>query len=134
MDIAGVGTIEVPFNRAEVLLGSEDNVYVGMLIIGKDFGEHSNITLNLGYEEEGDESDTTLALGVKTPISADPHGIAAGIEVIGSFEDTGDNWSVIPGVYMPLGNQNITLKSGLEFGKAEGADAMRANVTMMYKF
>ena len=134
VDIAVVGTIEVPFSRAEKLLGSEDNVYAGMLIIGRDFGEHSNITLNLGYEEEGDENDTTWALGVKTPISADPHGIAAGVEVMGSFEDTGDNWSILPGVYMPLGNQNITLKSGLEFGKADGADAMRANVTMMYRF
>ena len=134
VDIAVVGTIEIPFNRAEALLGSEDNVYAGMLIIGKDLGEHSNITLNLGYEKEGDASDTTWALGVKTPISADPHGIAAGIELMGSFENTDDNWSVIPGVYMPLGNQNITLKSGLEFGKADGADAMRANVTLMYKF
>jgi hypothetical protein len=134
LDIAVVGTIEVPFNRAETLLGSEDNVYAGMLIIGKDFGEHSNITLNLGYEEEGDESDTSWALGVKTPISADPHGIAAGIELMGSFEDTGDNWSILPGVYMPLGSRNITLKSGLEFGKADGADAMRANVTLMYRF
>ncbi len=134
VDIAMVGTIEVPFHRAEQLLGSEDNVYAGMLIVGKDFGEHRNITLNLGYEEEGDESDTTWALGVKTPISAAPHGIATGIELMGSFEDTGDNWSIIPGIYMPLGNQNITLKTGLEFGKSDGADAMRANVTLMYKF
>lgn len=134
IDIAVVGTIEVPFGRAETLLGSEDNVYAGMLILGRDFGEHSNITLNLGYEEEGDENDTSWALGVKTPISDDPHGIAAGIEVMGSFEDTADNWSILPGVYMPLGAENIVLKSGLEFGKADGADAMRANATLMYRF
>ena len=134
VDIALAGTIEMPFSRAEKLLGSEDNVYAGMLIIGKDFGEHSNITLNLGYEEEGDENDTTWALGVKTPISADPHGIAAGIVVIGSFDDTSDNWSVLPGVYAPLGGQNITLKTGVEFGESDGADSIRANVALMYKF
>jgi len=134
VNIAVVGTVEVPFSRSERLLGSEDNVYAGMLIMGKDFGEHSNITLNLGYEEEGDENETTWGLGVKTPISADPHGIAAGIEVRGSFEDTEDNWSILPGVYAPLGDQNITLKTGLEFGESDGADSMRANVTMMYKF
>ena len=110
------------------------HVYEGMLIIGKDFGEHSNVTLNLGYEEEGDENDTTWALGVKTPISADPNGIAAGIEVMGSFEDTADNWSILPGVYMPLGAENIVLKSGLEFGRADGATGMRANATLMYKY
>jgi len=134
VDIAVAGTLEVPFGRSARLLGSTDNVYAGMLIVGKEFGEHGNVTLNLGHEEEGEESDTTWALGIKTPISADPHGIAAGIEVMGSFEDTADNWSVLPGVYMPLGAKNIVLKSGLEFGKADGADAMRANVTLMYRF
>jgi len=134
VDIAVAGTIEVPFGRSARLLGSTDNVYAGMLIVGREFGEHGNVTLNFGYEEEGEESDTTWALGVKTPISADPHGIAAGVEVMGSFADTADNWSVLPGVYMPLGTQNIVLKSGLEFGKADGADAMRANVTLMYRF
>ncbi len=134
LDIALVGTLEVPFSRADELLGSEDNVYAGMLILGKDFGEHSNVTLNFAYEQEGDENDTTWALGMKTPISADPHGIAAGVELMGSFEDTVDNWSVLPGVYMPIGDENIILKSGLEFGKSDGANAMRANVTMMYRF
>lgn len=134
LDIAVAGTVEVPFSRSEKLLGSEDNVYAGMLIIGKDLGEHSNITLNFGYEEEGDEDDTTWAVGMKTPISADPHGIAAGVEVMGSFDDTADNWSILPGVYMPLGAPNITLKTGLEFGEGDGADTMRANVTLMYKF
>ncbi|MBL7076091.1 MAG: hypothetical protein ISS31_01340 [Kiritimatiellae bacterium] len=134
VDIAVAATLEVPFSRAETLLGSEDIVVAGMLIIGKDLGEHSNITLNLGYEEEGDEHETSWALGVKAPISADPHGIAAGVEIMGNFENAGDNWSILPGVYMPIGSPNITLKTGLEFGKADGADALRANVTMMYRF
>ncbi len=134
LDVAVAGTIEVPFSRAETLLGSEDHVYAGMLIIGRTFGEHSNITLNLGYEEEGDEDETSWALGMKTPISDDPHGIAAGVELLGSFEDTSDNWAILPGVYMPLGSPNITLKSGLAFGKSDGADTLRANATFMYRF
>lgn len=132
VDIAVIGTIEVPFGRAEMLLGSEDNVYAGMLVLGRDFGAHGNVTVNLGYEQEGNETDTTWALGVKSPISSDPHGIAAGIELMGSF--SGDNWSVLPGVYMPLGVPNIVVKTGFEFGEADGAATTRANVTMMVRF
>jgi len=134
VDIALVAGMEVPFHRSKRLLGSEDNVYCGQLIIGKEFGEHSNVTLNLSHEVEGSEDETTWALGVKSPLSDDPHGIAAGIELMGSFEDVDENWSVLPGIYMPLGTPNITLKTGLEFGQSDGADAMRANVTMMYRF
>jgi hypothetical protein len=53
---------------------------------------------------------------------------------MGTFDDAGDNWSVLPGIYMPLGAPNITLKTGLEFGRNDGADALRANVTLMYRF
>lgn len=134
LDVAVVVGMEVPFHRAEFLLGCEDNVYSGMLIVGRTFGEHSNLTLNLGYEEEGDEDETTWALGFKTPVSADPHGIAAGVEVRGALEDTGDNWSVLPGVYMPIASRHITLKTGLEFGQQDGADARRANITLMSRF
>jgi hypothetical protein len=35
---------------------------------------------------------------------------------------------------MPLGAQNITLKTGLEFGESDGADRTRANVTLMVRF
>jgi len=134
VDVAVAGTIEVPFSRSEDLLGSEDNVYEGLLILGRDFEGHRNVTLNFCYEAEGNEDDFFWALGAKAPISADPHGIAAGIELMGSFDDAGDNWSVLPGVYMPLGAPNVTLKTGLELGKSDGADALRANVTLMYRF
>jgi hypothetical protein len=134
IDIGAALTLEIPFSRAEEVLGSEDNVYAGLLILGKDLGEHSNITLNLGYETEGDVDETSWAIGAKTPISPDPHGIAAGLEVMGSFEDAGENWCVLPGVYMPLGARHVTLKTGLEFGKGDGADTVRANVTLMYRF
>ncbi len=134
VDVAVAGTLEVPFRRAEKLLGSEDLVYQAVLIVGKTFGEHSNVTLNLGYEREGEEDATSWGLGVKTPLSADAHGIAAGVEFLGSAEDVADNWSVLPGVYMPLGAPNITLKTGIELGKAAGFDRMRANVTLLYLF
>jgi hypothetical protein len=134
LNVAIAVGMEVPFSRAEDLLGSEDNVYCGMLILGKDFEGHRNITVNLGYEVEGDDDDFHWAIGAKTPLTADEHGIAAGIEFMGSFEDTSDNWSVLPGLYMPLGAPNITLKTGLEFGKEDAADTTRANVTLMYRF
>lgn len=88
--------------------------------------------LHLHYDYMVD--DAHWAIGAKTPVSSDPHGIAAGIEVMGSFDEPADNWSVLPGVYMPLGAPNITLKSGLEFGEADGADTTRANVTLLYRF
>jgi len=133
-DVAVVGTVELPFGRAEDVLGSEDMVFAGLLIVGKELDGHRNVTANLGYEVEGDESDFHWGLAAKTPISPESHGIAAGVELMGSFEEPGDNWAILPGVYMPLGAQNITLKTGLEFGKSDGADALRANLTLMYRF
>jgi hypothetical protein len=134
IDIALVGSMEIPFPDAEDLLGSEDLVFGALLIAGKDFGEHGNVTLNLGYEREGDEDATSWSLGAKTPISDDPHGIAAGIEFMGAMEDVGDNWSVLPGAYMPIGAPNVILKTGIEFGRGGGAETRRANVTLMYRF
>ena len=134
VDVAVVGTIEIPFSRAEKLLGSENNVYQGRLIVGKDFSGHRNITVNVAYEEEGDEDDTTWAIGAKSPLSSDEHGIAGGIEVMGSFDDTSDNWSILPGFYMPISAENVTLKTGLEFGKSDGNNTRRANLTLMYRF
>ncbi len=134
VDFAVVGAFEVPLSRSKKLLGSEDNVYEANLIAASDFGEHSNVTLNLWYETEGDEDGTFWALAAKTPIGGDPNGIAAGLEILGSFEETSDNLTFLPGIYGPLGAQNIIFKTGLEFGKVDGANAMRASLTLMYKF
>jgi len=136
INIGASAGVEVPFDKAEELLGSEDNVYEGMLILSRDFGTHGNLTANLSYEQEGDEGSTVWALGIKTPISADPHGIAAGIEVMGDFE--GGVWSVLPGAYAPL-SDGIVLKTGLEFGQEENeegirTDTLRASVSLMYRF
>ncbi|MFH1313684.1 MAG: hypothetical protein ABIJ00_10740 [Candidatus Eisenbacteria bacterium] len=134
LDIAVAGTVEIPFSDAERLLGSEDLVYQGVIILGRGFEDHSNVTVNVSYEKEGGEDALSWALGIKRPISENPHGIAAGVEVMGADEDIGDNWSVLPGVYMPLGAPNIILKTGLEFGESDGANTRRANVTLMYLF
>ncbi len=126
--------MELPFHRAEVLLGSEDLVYSGALIFGMDFHEHSNITGNLCYEVEGEDDALMWGLGFKMPLTADSHGISAGIEFMGLFEEAGDNWSILPGIYMPLGTRNVLLKTGIETGKSAGSDMMRSNLTLMYIF
>lgn len=134
LDVAfGLG-FEVPFGRSRELLGSEGNVYAGMLIIGKELPGHRNITGNLVYETEGEEDATLWALGFKTPLTSDQHGISAGVEIMGMFEEAGDNWSVLPGVYLPLGSRRLTLKTGIEIGKAGGADMLRSNLTLMCLF
>ena len=136
VDIGIAGTVEFPFSRAEDLLGSEDNVYAATLIVSKDFRQHGNVCLNIIQEFEGSEHETAWALGMKNPISDDPHGIAAGVEVMGDFE--GDRWSILPGVYAPLGDEGTILKTGLEFGQEKDdsgtADTMRASVSLMYRF
>lgn len=134
IDIALVAEIEVPFERAKEVLGSEDNLYAGKLIAAKSFDGHRNVTLNIIYEVEGDEDAVFWAVGAKTPISGDEHGIAAGIEIQGNMEDPDENWSVLPGLYMPVGNPSIILKTGIQTGKEGGNDILRAGVTMIYRF
>jgi hypothetical protein len=131
VNLAIVGVYEFPFQRSRKLLDGEE-VVEGTLILYREFGEHSNVCVNLTYGKDGGETIKEWALGVKTPISEDPHGIAAGVEFLGSFEDFDDSWSILPGVYMPLGAENIILKTGLEFG--EDMESMRASATLMYRF
>lgn len=128
INFAALLTYEFPYQRSKELLDGKE-VYEGTLILSKDFGIHSNITLNLTYGRDGDEEVKSWGLGIKTPVSEDPHGIAAGVEIIGNFDG---NYSILPGVYAPLGVDNITFKTGLEFGK--NLDSIRSNVTLMYRF
>ena len=128
INIAGVLTYELPYQRSRDLLDGKE-VYKATLVLAKDFGLHSNTTLNLTYGKDGEEEIKEWGFGIKTPISQDPHGIAAGVELIGDFDG---NISVLPGVYAPLGAENIIFKTGLEFGK--DLNSMRANVTLMYRF
>ncbi|HMO52438.1 MAG TPA: hypothetical protein PKE26_14570 [Kiritimatiellia bacterium] len=130
------GFAEFPFSRAKELLGSEDNVYGGTLILGREFGEHGNVILNLGYEVEGDEDEWAWGVGVKHPLSGDAHGIAAGLEVMGDIEGT--RWSVLPGVYAPIGS-SAQFKFGIEIGQQQDDDdawvnTLRVSTAMMVRF
>ncbi len=136
VNVAVAGTWEIPFPRAEEVLGRTDGVWAGTLIVSYEFGAHGNACANLNYEREGDEDEWSGALGIKNTISADPHGIAAGIELMGDFN--GHRWSLLPGLYAPI-SETITLKTGIELGQEkddEGhwAETVRANVTLQYRF
>ncbi len=136
VNLAMAGTWEIPFGRSEKLLGSTDHAYIGTLILSRDFGGHANGCANFTYETEGGEDAWSWSLGAKVPVSADPHGIAAGVEVMGDFD--GNRWSVLPGVYVPI-ETTIILKTGIEIGRERDedggwVDTLRANVTMMFRF
>lgn len=130
VDVAISGTFELPMDRAKELLESEE-VYEAKLILARSFGVHGNVTLNLSSEWEGDEDSQAWGIGIRESLTGEPHGTAAGLEVLGSFEDFEDSWSVLPGIYFPINEQTI-LKTGIEIGK--GADYTRANVTLMHRF
>ena len=128
--------MEIPFSRAKDVLGSDDNVYGGTFIFGRDIGSHANIIVNIGYEKEGDEDEWFWGVGAKAPLSADPHGIAGGIEILGDFDGT--RWSVLPGVYAPVG-ETIQFKIGFEIGQQQDDDdrwvnTSRFSTAMMYRF
>ena len=136
VNLALSGTWEIPFRRAKNLLGSDDPVWIGTLILNHDFGSHGSICANFTYEAEGSEYEWGWALGAKTPISPDPHGVSAGIELLGDFG--GDRWSLLPGIYAPI-NEAVTMKMGIEIGREKDdedvwANTLRANVTLMYLF
>lgn len=130
VNVAVAGTYELPMDRAEDLLGSEE-VYEATLILAREFGTHGNVTLNLTTGWEGDEDYQEYSVGVRNALTDDPHGVAAGLEILGDFDDIEDSWSVLPGVYFPLSEQTM-LKTGLEIGN--GQDYTRANVTIMHRF
>ncbi len=90
-----------------------------MLIIGRDFGVHSNITLNAGASvDENGDYEILWMLGFKTPLTSQPHGISAGIEIEGShipYDEEEHTFLFLPGVYIPI-LQNIIFKVGLGAG------------------
>lgn len=131
IDVAVAASIEVPFERARDWLDSSE-VYEGTLILSKPFGAHGNVTLNLSYAVEGSEDTSEFALAVKTPISDDPHGIAAGLEWLGDLEDFSGGWSIMPGVYIPLAGSATILKVGAAIGKH--ADSTKITVALMVPF
>jgi hypothetical protein len=133
-NFGAVATVELPFDRAEELLGSEDEVYQGILILGRDFDGHRNITVNLGYEVEGSEDEFLWGIGAKTPLSANLHGISGSLECFGSFDHPDDNWMVLPGIGLPVGGNTLIVKTGIGIGEEDGAGALRAHVSMLHIF
>lgn len=131
LDVAVAGRVEIPFGRARDWLDSEE-VYEGVLIIAKSFASHANVTLNLIYGVEGSDDHQEFALGVKMPLSGNPHGIAGGIEFLGDFDELSDSWSVLPGVYIPISGPETVLKAGCETGK--NADSTSISVSLMHLF
>lgn len=123
-------TYEYPLPRSRELLDGQHAIE-GTLIFSWYFGsEHSNATFNITFGKDGDETIKSFSVGAKTPITRDPHGISAGFEL--SFEDIGDipnTWSILPGVYAPIG-ENVIFKTGLQFGKI----SLRTHVSLLYRF
>ncbi len=128
VEVAVSLTYEEPFKRSVDLLDGQ-RVFAGTLILNKPLKEHRNLLLNLCAERDGDEMDYGWGLGLRSPLTPDAHGIAGGIEFLGDFEG---NITFLPGVYFPLGMQDIVFKSGIEIDPEDGA--VRSNLTLMYRF
>ncbi len=127
VNFAIAATAEFPFRRSRDLLDGKE-VFEGMMIAVYEFGNHANITINLSAGLDGRDMVTEWALGIKTALSSNPHGIAGGIEIFGDF--SGGFSSILAGIYFPLGSENTIFKTGLEFSSGSS----RANTTMMVRF
>jgi len=119
---------EEPFSRSVELLDGQQ-VFGANLIINRYLHEHANLLVNLHLEKDGDDVGAGWGLGLRSPLTSNAHGIAAGLEFLGDFEGS---YSILPGVYFPLGMQDLVFKTGLEFVPGEGV--MRSNLTLMVQF
>jgi len=128
LDIAFVFAYEIPFERSKRYLGGKE-VYEGKMILSRDFGEHSNITMNFVFAKDGEEFIKEWAFGIKTPFSSDLHGIAGGIEILGDYEGA---LFFLPGLFIPI-EENVIFKAGIGAGNSKST-SLRANVTFMYSF
>ena len=128
IDIGVTFTYEQPFDRSVELLGGQQ-VFAAALIVNKTLNGHRNLLLNLHTEMEDDELGHGWGLGFRSPLTPDDHGVAVGIELLGDFSG---EYSILPGIYFPLGMQDIVFKTGLEFAPDQGAT--RSNITLMYRF
>lgn len=129
VDIAGSLLYEYPLVRSKKLLDGQ-SVTEATLIISRDFGEHSNVCLNLNGGKDGDEWTKSYGLGIKTPIGSGPSGPAAGIEIFGDFEG---GFRVMPGTYLAL-EDNVTLKLGLGLGNEKSEEQLRYHMSLMIRF
>ncbi len=134
LDLAFYLSYENPFERSRNYLDGKYGIE-GMLVAEHTFANHAKITVNAGYSHEFDgETDYPYAIGIKTPLTEDEHGISAGLEIFGSFKST--EIETLAGVYMPF-LESILMKVGLgisfeeELGAAKG---YRAAFQLMYIF
>ncbi len=119
---------EEPFSRSVELIGGQ-RVFAAALIVNKAFKGHRNLLVNFYGELEGQEVAYGWGIGFRSPLTPDAHGVAAGVELLG---DLNGDYSILPGIYFPLGMQDIVFKTGLEFAPNQGAT--RSNITLMYRF
>jgi len=136
VDLALSLCYEYPFHRARKLIGGT-HTFEGKLILSRDFGVHSNITLNIGSSvDENGDYEVSWMLGAKTPLTSQAHGIAGGIEIEGKHKEDEQNILFLPGIYFPI-SQNIRLKAGLGAGFTLNEKTMwteKMAVQLMYVF
>lgn len=129
LNVGFEAAVEFPFKGAKRYLGAEDNVYEFGIILDHEFGEHQRITANIVHWEEGDEDGDEWRLGIRTPLTPNADGIAGGLELQGSFDES--MWTFMPGIYAPLA-RNIIAKTGIEITK--DFEAQRFHVSAMFIF
>ena len=123
-------TYEFPFQRSRDLLDGEE-VFAGTIILSRELAQHRNLTVNYSRIKDGDSVFSEGGIGIRSPLTADEHGVAAGLEFLAANEGGSTSWTVLPGIYLPIGYQSI-LKTGLEFD--EDGNATHLNLTFMTSF
>lgn len=129
VDIAGSVLYEYAFPKSERLVDGASVVEATVILSRDLWWDHGNICLNLNVGKDGDENTKSYGFGFKSPISPDPNGPAAGIELFGDFEG---GFSVLPGIYIPL-EDTITLKTGLGFGNEKSGEELRYHLSLMIR-
>lgn len=128
VQFAATFTFEEAFKRSVELIGGQ-RVFATTLILSKTFGEHRTFLLNFTSEIEDENLVHSWGLGMRSPLTQHSHGVNAGLEFFGDYHG---NYSILPGIYFPLGMEDIVFKTGIEFSPAFGAT--RSNISLMYRF
>ncbi|MEN3044616.1 MAG: hypothetical protein ABDH37_05305 [Candidatus Hydrothermales bacterium] len=127
LNLAFLFSYEIPSDRSRKYLDGKE-VIEGKIILSKNFLTHSNISVNFSFAKEGNEFIKEWALGIKNPLSADPHGIAGGIEILGDYNNA---FFLLPAIYFPI--ERSIIKTGIGFGNQK-TTYLRANISLMYIF
>jgi hypothetical protein len=128
IQVAAVINYEEALPRSVDLLDGQ-RVFGTSLIINKPFRDHRNLLMNLHLDRDGEEMVSSWGVGYRSPLTPDAHGLSGGIEILGDFEG---GYSFLPGIYFPLGMQDLIFKTGLEITPDQGVT--RSNLTLMVRF